>query len=130
MLIDLISCASLDCSIVEHTAQPMYFFIMLHVITYCIQRMLRFCSLVTFFFLSTDELYVLDLTKEKDLRVRIGQRKVVGRRFTPVCEICKAAEDCSPELEIEGGRYYKISFLCQDMKSLSVDAVKEICRCS
>ncbi|XP_073486535.1 CUB domain-containing protein 1 [Aquarana catesbeiana] len=73
-----------------------------------------------------NEMYVLDLTKEKDLRVRIGQPKVVGRRFTPVCMICKGPEDCSPELEIEGGRYYKISFLCQAMQSLRVDAVKEI----
>ncbi|XP_072268364.1 CUB domain-containing protein 1 [Pyxicephalus adspersus] len=71
-------------------------------------------------------MYPLDLTKEKDLRVRIGKRKFIGRLFSPICEICKAAADCSPELEIEGGKYYKISFLCQDMSSLTVEAVKEI----
>ncbi|XP_018423461.1 PREDICTED: CUB domain-containing protein 1 [Nanorana parkeri] len=75
---------------------------------------------------SGNELYVLDLTKEKDLRVRIGRRKSVGRQFVPACEICKAHADCAPELELEGGKYYKISFFCQDMKILIVEAVKEI----
>ncbi|KAM5156746.1 CUB domain-containing protein 1 [Mantella aurantiaca] len=73
-----------------------------------------------------NNMYVLDLTKEKDLRVQIGKKKFFGRQFTPVCEICKGPNDCSPELEIEGGKYYKISFLCQEMNSLSVKAVKEI----
>lgn len=75
---------------------------------------------------SGSELYPLDLTKEKDLRVRIGKRKSFARQFVPACEICKAQADCAPELELEGGKYYKISFFCQDMQNLVVEAVKEI----
>ncbi|XP_068092431.1 CUB domain-containing protein 1-like [Hyperolius riggenbachi] len=72
-------------------------------------------------------MYPLDLTKEKDLRVRISKSQAkTFRKFSPVCEICKGASDCDTTLEIEGGKYYKISFVCQDMNSLSVTAEKEI----
>ncbi|XP_075684351.1 CUB domain-containing protein 1 [Rhinoderma darwinii] len=70
-------------------------------------------------------LYHLDLTKEKGLVVRI-QKRFFGRTFTPVCVICKGPADCDPELVIEGGKYYKISFLCDDLNSLMVKAEKEI----
>lgn len=70
-------------------------------------------------------LYPLDLTKEKGLVVRIGKR-LFGRTFTPVCVICKGATDCDNELVIEGGKYYRISFLCKDLNSLTVTAENKI----
>ncbi|XP_075068606.1 CUB domain-containing protein 1 [Mixophyes fleayi] len=71
-------------------------------------------------------LYHLDFTKEKDLKVYIGKRKTVARGFVPVCEICKGPSDCNTELVLEGGKYYKISFLCDNMKSLTVTAEKNM----
>ncbi|XP_072009507.1 CUB domain-containing protein 1 [Engystomops pustulosus] len=70
-------------------------------------------------------IYPLDLTNEKGLVVRISKR-FFGRTFTPVCVICKAATDCEPELVIEGGKYYRISFLCENLNSLVVTAEKQI----
>ncbi|KAG8572660.1 hypothetical protein GDO81_012120 [Engystomops pustulosus] len=73
-------------------------------------------------------IYPLDLTNEKGLVVRISKR-FFGRTFTPVCVICKAATDCEPELVIEGGKYYRISFLCENLNSLVVTAEKQIEEC-
>ncbi|XP_063778489.1 CUB domain-containing protein 1 isoform X2 [Pseudophryne corroboree] len=73
-----------------------------------------------------DTMYHLDLTREKDLVVRIGKRKTIQRRFTPVCVICKGLADCDTELVLEGGKYYRISFLCNNINSLTVTAEKEI----
>lgn len=78
-----------------------------------------------FLLLFSDTLYPLDLTKEKGLVVRIGKR-LFGRTFTPVCVICKGATDCDNELVIEGGKYYRISFLCKDLNSLTVTAENKI----
>ncbi|KAG9476002.1 hypothetical protein GDO78_002856 [Eleutherodactylus coqui] len=72
-----------------------------------------------------DQLYALDLTKEKGLVVHIKKR-FTGRTFTPVCLICKAPMVCDSELVLEGGRYYKISFLCEQLSSLMVTAEKVI----
>ncbi|XP_073406175.1 CUB domain-containing protein 1 [Dendrobates tinctorius] len=74
---------------------------------------------------SSDSLYHLDLTKESGLVVRIGKRPI-GRTFAPECVICKAFGQCSPELVLDEARYYKISFLCGDLKSLMVTAEKKI----
>ncbi|XP_077125225.1 CUB domain-containing protein 1-like isoform X2 [Ranitomeya variabilis] len=74
---------------------------------------------------SSDELYHLDLTKESGLVVRIG-KKALGRTFAPECVICKAFGQCSPELVLDEAKYYKISFLCGDLKSLVVTAEKKI----
>ncbi|XP_069814482.1 CUB domain-containing protein 1 [Dendropsophus ebraccatus] len=70
-------------------------------------------------------LYPLDLTNEKGLVVRI-QKKSYGRTFTPVCVICKGPTDCDSNLVLEGGKYYRISFLCDNLNSLMVTAEKEI----
>ncbi|KAM3927774.1 CUB domain-containing protein 1 [Leptodactylus fuscus] len=70
-------------------------------------------------------LYPLDLTKEKGLVVRIRKRSF-GRTFSPVCLICKEKNVCEADLVIEGGKYYKISFLCDNLKNLVATAEKQI----
>ncbi|XP_056374413.1 CUB domain-containing protein 1 [Hyla sarda] len=70
-------------------------------------------------------LYPLDLTTEKGLVVSI-HKKSYGRTFTPVCVICKGPTDCDSKLVIEGGKYYRISFLCDNVSSLVVTAEKTI----
>ncbi|XP_044150896.1 CUB domain-containing protein 1 [Bufo gargarizans] len=70
-------------------------------------------------------IYPLDLLNEKGLVVRIRKRSF-GRQFTPVCVICKGSTDCNSDLVLEGGKYYRISFLCDNLNSLVVTAEKEI----
>ncbi|CAN2389646.1 CUB domain containing protein 1, partial [Pristimantis euphronides] len=72
-----------------------------------------------------NESYALDLRKEEGLVVRIRQRSL-PRSFTPVCLICKEATDCHKELVIEGGKYYRISFFCENRNNLVITAVKRI----
>ncbi|KAM9308220.1 CUB domain-containing protein 1 [Gastrophryne carolinensis] len=73
-----------------------------------------------------NDLYAIDLINEKDLRVRIGKRATTARQFTPQCKICRGPQDCDSELVLEGGKYYKISFFCQNLNILSVTVEKEI----
>ncbi|XP_073534266.1 CUB domain-containing protein 1 [Phyllobates terribilis] len=75
---------------------------------------------------SSDKLYHLDLTKESGLVVRIVGKRPLGRSFTPVCVICKAFGECYPELVLNEAKYYKISFLCDNLTNLMITAEKTI----
>ncbi|XP_053570437.1 CUB domain-containing protein 1 [Bombina bombina] len=71
-------------------------------------------------------LYNVDLTKNFDFNVHIRKKRVVGRQYAPLCLVCRTPIECEPELSLPGGKFYKISFLCNDMESFIVTAEKDI----
>ncbi|XP_029445464.1 CUB domain-containing protein 1 isoform X2 [Rhinatrema bivittatum] len=71
-----------------------------------------------------NKLYSLDLTKEKGLTVTIKRRPRKFRHFQPVCLICKGPTDCEQEVNLTSGRFYRLSFLCDNLEQLMVTAEK------
>ncbi|MEE6465811.1 hypothetical protein FKM82_006710 [Ascaphus truei] len=71
-------------------------------------------------------IYHVDLTKEKDMNVSIKQGAASRAAFVPVCVICKGPTDCDKELNLTGGKYYKISILCDNLANLVMTAEKTI----
>ncbi|MEE6465814.1 hypothetical protein FKM82_006710 [Ascaphus truei] len=74
-------------------------------------------------------IYHVDLTKEKDMNVSIKQGAASRAAFVPVCVICKGPTDCDKELNLTGGKYYKISILCDNLANLVMTAEKTIEEC-
>ncbi|KAG8442810.1 hypothetical protein GDO86_011572 [Hymenochirus boettgeri] len=68
--------------------------------------------------------YYIDLKEEKDMTVYIRRRPVRSRHFVPICKICKEQTDCYEELNMTGGNFYRISFLCPDFNILMTTAEK------
>ncbi|CAH2283197.1 Hypothetical predicted protein [Pelobates cultripes] len=73
--------------------------------------------------------YSIDLRKETTMNVRISKPLVKARYFAPVCVICRGENQCSEEIILEGGKYHRISFLCNKLDTLRVTA-EQITQCS
>ncbi|XP_053322983.1 CUB domain-containing protein 1 [Spea bombifrons] len=73
--------------------------------------------------------YHIDLRRDNDMNVRISKRPISGRQFVRLCLICQGQTDCGTELNLAGGRYYRIYFLCENLDSLMVTA-ESVIACS
>ncbi|KAM4688249.1 CUB domain-containing protein 1 [Discoglossus pictus] len=71
-------------------------------------------------------IYNIDLRKHDGLFVNIKRKPAFSRQFVPLCLICKTATDCEPELNLTGGKYYRISFLCKKVDDFIITAEKEL----
>lgn len=71
--------------------------------------------------------YVVDLSNERAMSLTIEPRPVkLGRRFVPGCFVCLESRTCSTNLTLAPGSKHKISFLCDDLTRLWMNAEKTI----
>ncbi|XP_053525527.1 CUB domain-containing protein 1 isoform X2 [Artibeus jamaicensis] len=69
--------------------------------------------------------YVVDLSKERDMSLSIEPRPSrQSRRFVPGCFVCLESRTCSTNLTLTAGSRHKISFLCNDLTRLWMNAEK------
>lgn len=74
-----------------------------------------------------DVTYVVDLSNERTMSLTIEPRPVkLGRRFVPGCFVCLESRTCSTNLTLAPGSKHKISFLCDDLTRLWMNAEKTI----
>ncbi|XP_040595913.1 CUB domain-containing protein 1 [Mesocricetus auratus] len=71
--------------------------------------------------------YVVDLSQERTMSLTIEPRPVKhGRRFVPGCFVCLESRTCSTNVTLTAGSKHKISFLCDDLTRLWVNAEKTL----
>ncbi|XP_036287946.1 CUB domain-containing protein 1 isoform X1 [Pipistrellus kuhlii] len=71
--------------------------------------------------------YEVDLSNERAMWVTIEPRPVkLSRRFVPGCFVCLESRTCSTNLTLAPGARHRISFLCDDLARLWVNAEKTI----
>ncbi|XP_012494638.1 PREDICTED: CUB domain-containing protein 1 isoform X1 [Propithecus coquereli] len=91
---------------------------------------LRFQVLVQHPQNESNKVYVVDLSNERAMSLTIEPRPVKhGRRFVPGCFVCLESRTCSANLTLTPGSKHKISFLCDDLTRLWMNAENTIsCR--
>ncbi|KAM5314956.1 CUB domain-containing protein 1 isoform 2-T2 [Glossophaga mutica] len=71
--------------------------------------------------------YVVDLSKERAMWLSIEPRPSrQSRRFVPGCFVCLESRTCSTNLTLTAGSKHKISFLCDDLTRLWMNAEKTV----
>lgn len=74
-----------------------------------------------------DKTYVVDLSNEQAMSLTIEQRPgKLSRKFVPGCFVCLDSRTCSTNLTLTAGSKHKISFLCDDLTRLWINAEKTI----
>ncbi|XP_053785995.1 CUB domain-containing protein 1 isoform X1 [Desmodus rotundus] len=69
--------------------------------------------------------YVVDLSNERAMSLTIEPRpSKQSRRFVPGCFVCLESRTCSANLTLTAGSKHKISFLCDDLTRLWMNAEK------
>lgn len=77
-----------------------------------------------------DVTYVVDLSHERAMWLSIEPRPSrQGRRFVPGCFVCLDSRACSPNLTLTAGSKHRISFLCDDLTRLWMNAEKTFSTC-
>ncbi|XP_069331692.1 CUB domain-containing protein 1 [Eulemur rufifrons] len=78
----------------------------------------------------SNKVYVVDLSNERAMSLTIEPRPVKhGRRFVPGCFVCLESRTCSTNLTLTPGSKHRISFLCDDLTRLWMNAENTIsCR--
>lgn len=76
-------------------------------------------------FVLSDKTYVVDLSKEKTMSLTIEPVKH-GRKFVPGCFVCLESRTCSANVTLTPGSRHKISFLCDDLSRLWMNAEKTL----
>lgn len=71
--------------------------------------------------------YTVDLSKEQAMSLTIEPRPMKqSRKFVPGCFVCLESRTCSTNLTLTAGSKHKISFLCDDLTRLWMNAEKTI----
>ncbi|KAI5280985.1 Cub Domain-Containing Protein 1 [Manis pentadactyla] len=71
--------------------------------------------------------YVVDLSDERTTSLTIEPRPVkLSRKFVPGCFVCLESRTCSTNLTLTPGSKHKVSFLCDDLTRLWMNAEKTI----
>lgn len=73
----------------------------------------------------SNKTYVVDLSKEKTMSLTIEPVKH-GRKFVPGCFVCLESRTCSANVTLTPGSRHKISFLCDDLSRLWMNAEKTL----
>ena len=77
-----------------------------------------------------DITYVVDLSNERAMSLTIEPRpSKQSRRFVPGCFVCLESRTCSANLTLTAGSKHKISFLCDDLTRLWMNAEKTFSTC-
>ncbi|XP_012625787.3 CUB domain-containing protein 1 [Microcebus murinus] len=78
----------------------------------------------------SNKVYEVDLSNERALSLTIEPRPARhGRKFVPGCFVCLESRTCSANLTLTPGSKHKISFLCDDLTRLWMNAENTIsCR--
>ncbi|XP_048190581.1 CUB domain-containing protein 1 isoform X2 [Perognathus longimembris pacificus] len=75
----------------------------------------------------SNKTYVIDLRQERTMSLTIEPRHVKhGRKFVPGCFVCLESRTCSTNITLMAGSKHTISFLCDDLTRLWVNAEKTI----
>ncbi|XP_023384808.1 CUB domain-containing protein 1 isoform X5 [Pteropus vampyrus] len=71
--------------------------------------------------------YVVDLSNERAMSLTIEPRPIkLSRKFVPGCFVCLESRICSTNLTLTHGSKHKITFLCNDLTRLWMNAEKTI----
>uniref|UniRef100_A0A5F8HGZ6 CUB domain containing protein 1 n=1 Tax=Monodelphis domestica TaxID=13616 RepID=A0A5F8HGZ6_MONDO len=74
-----------------------------------------------------NKVYTVDLSKEKAMSMTIEPRTFkMSRSFDRACLICEGPRKCNPNVTLTAGHKHEISFLCDDMTRLWINAEKTI----
>ncbi|KAM4857266.1 CUB domain-containing protein 1 [Urocitellus parryii] len=75
----------------------------------------------------SNKTYIVDLSQEQTMSITIEPRPVKqSRRFVPGCFVCLESRTCSNNVTLTPGSKHKISFLCDDLTRLWLNAEKTI----
>uniref|UniRef100_A0A8D0NUH1 CUB domain containing protein 1 n=1 Tax=Sus scrofa TaxID=9823 RepID=A0A8D0NUH1_PIG len=75
----------------------------------------------------SNKTYVVDLSNEQAMSLTIEPRlSKQSRKFVPGCFVCLDSRTCSTNLTLTSGSKHKISFLCDDLTRLWINAEKTI----
>ncbi|XP_068414499.1 CUB domain-containing protein 1 [Eschrichtius robustus] len=75
----------------------------------------------------SNKTYVVDLSNERAMSLTIEQRpSKLSRKFVPGCFVCLDSRTCSTSLTLTAGSKHNISFLCDDLTRLWINAEKTI----
>ncbi|XP_042521933.1 CUB domain-containing protein 1 [Dipodomys spectabilis] len=75
----------------------------------------------------SNKTYVIDLSQERSMSLTIEPRHLKhGRKFVPGCFVCLESRTCSTNVTLTAGSKHTISFLCDDLTRLWVNAEKTI----
>ncbi|XP_065789953.1 CUB domain-containing protein 1 [Muntiacus reevesi] len=75
----------------------------------------------------SNKTYVVDLSKERTMSLSIEPRpSKLKREFVPGCFVCLNSRTCSTNLTLTAGSKHSISFLCDDLTRLWINAEKTI----
>ncbi|XP_008847738.1 CUB domain-containing protein 1 [Nannospalax galili] len=75
----------------------------------------------------SNKTYMIDLSQERTMSLTIEPRQTKqGRRFVPGCFVCLESRICSTNVTLTAGSKHKISFLCDDLTRLWVNAEKTL----
>uniref|UniRef100_A0A8C0X9H1 CUB domain-containing protein 1 n=1 Tax=Castor canadensis TaxID=51338 RepID=A0A8C0X9H1_CASCN len=75
----------------------------------------------------SNKTYVVDLSQERTMSLTIEPRPVKqSRKFVPGCFVCLESRTCSSNVTLTAGSKHKLSFLCDDLTRLWVNAEKTI----
>ncbi|XP_054450567.1 CUB domain-containing protein 1 [Pteronotus mesoamericanus] len=88
---------------------------------------LKFQVLVQYPQNESNRTYVVDLSNERAMSLTIEPRpSKQSRRFVPGCFVCLESRTCSSNLTLTAGFQHKISFLCNDLTRLWMNAEKTL----
>lgn len=88
---------------------------------------LRFQVLVQHPQTESNKTYVVDLSNEQTMSLTIEPRPVKhGRKFVPGCFVCLESRTCSANVTLTPGSKHRISFLCDNLTRLWMNAEKTL----
>nr|XP_014707969.2 CUB domain-containing protein 1 isoform X1 [Equus asinus] len=75
----------------------------------------------------SNKTYVVDLSDERAMSLTIEPKPIrLSRKFVPACYVCLETWFCNTTLTLTSGSKHKISFLCNDLTRLRMNAEKTI----
>lgn len=75
----------------------------------------------------SDKIYLVDLSNEQAMSLTIEPRPIkLSRKFVPGCFVCLESRTCSNNLTLTSGSKHRISFLCDNLTRLWMNAEKTI----
>ncbi|XP_034853104.1 CUB domain-containing protein 1 [Mirounga leonina] len=75
----------------------------------------------------SNKIYLVDLSNEQAMSLTIEPRPIkLSRKFVPGCFVCLDSRTCSTNLTLTSGSKHKISFLCDNLTRLWMNAEKTI----
>ncbi|CAD7685296.1 unnamed protein product [Nyctereutes procyonoides] len=75
----------------------------------------------------SNKIYLVDLSNEQAMSLTIEPRPIkLSRKFVPGCFVCLESRTCSTNLTLTAGSKHKISFLCDNLTRLWMNAEKTL----